>query len=252
MNHRFVSLFIPSWRLVAAGVFAIVIPFSSVVAAPRESVPAVTEVENDCVAIDSAQSNAALSRSENWAKKLTTFQAQFTQESSAAALGASEQSGGQVFFANPGRMRWQYAWPEKQDFVITNDIMRLYQPAMKQLLIDSAKVILSSDLPVAFLSGLATVTEKFSLVRGCKIASPGLQTERIRFELTPKAKGPLTQLHLITEQPSGRVTGSTIIDESDNITTFAFSRIVEGAALKNNQFEIDVPAGTDIQDNRHK
>ena len=60
---------------------------------------------DDCIELPDNESQAAVGRAENWAKSLTTFEAKFIQESSAAALGASEQSGGELAFANPGRMR---------------------------------------------------------------------------------------------------------------------------------------------------
>lgn len=208
--------------------------------------------DDDCRLVATPNALTALSGAESWAKKLTTFQAQFSQESSAVALGASEQSGGTVWYSNPGKMRWTYEWPEKQDFVIVGDKMTLYQPAMNQLLIDSAKTILSSELPVAFLTGIATVTEKFSLVRGCKLDTPGRQSQTVRLELVPKSKSAITALHLTVDSGGSggnRVTGATIIDESDNMTSFTFSRIIEGGPLKRDQFELSVPAGTDVQDN---
>ncbi len=216
--------------------------------------------DDDCDPVAKAAALTALSGAEAWAKKLTTFHAQFTQDSSAVALGASEQSGGTVVYSNPGKMRWTYEWPEKQDFVIDGDTMTLYQPLMNQMLIDSAKAILSSELPVAFLTGIATVTEKFSLVRGCKLETPGREGEKLRLELTPKAKSAITALHLVVdgggamaaERAENRVTAATVIDESDNMTSFTFSRIIEGGPLKRDQFKIEVPTGTDVQDNRKK
>lgn len=214
-----------------------------------------TELDNDCVAVDSSNASAALNAAQAWAKGLTTFQAQFTQESSAVALGASEQSGGEVFFQSPGRMRWRYEWPNKQDFVIEGDTMRLYQPDLNQMLIDSAQKILTSDLPVAFLSGIASVTDKFSLVRGCKVdggigRASELRDSRVRLELKPKQGGAVRRLDLVVEPVKSRVVAASVIDESENITSFSFARIVEGRPLAKDQFELTVPAGTDIQDNR--
>lgn len=214
-----------------------------------------TEVEDDCAPVGIDKASAALNAAQAWAKGLTTFQAQFTQESSAVALGASEQSGGEVFFQNPGRMRWRYEWPNKQDFVIEGDTMRLYQPDLNQMLIDSAQKILTSDLPVAFLSGIASVTDKFSLVRGCK-ADGGIadgkdpRDSRVRLELKPKQGGAVRRLDLVVEPVKSRVVAASVIDESENITSFSFARIVEGRPLAKNQFELTVPAGTDVQDNR--
>jgi len=206
-------------------------------------------IADDCIDIAQAQALTALKNSEAWAKKITTFGARFSQESTNQALGASEQSGGNVLFINPGKMRWQYEWPEQQDFIITENTMQLYQPALKQLLIDSASIILSSDLPVAFLSGLATVTDKFKLVAGCKMRP----SNQVQLTLKPKEKSGITELHLsLDPKNTGRVYGASIIDASENITSFTFSQIIEGKEILADQFVMHVPKGTDVQDNRKK
>ena len=62
------------------------------------------------------------------------FTADFTQTVEAATLGQPLESSGQVFFKRPGRMRWEFAAPEKQTIVADGQTLWVYQPEHHQVL----------------------------------------------------------------------------------------------------------------------
>ncbi|NDC39283.1 MAG: outer membrane lipoprotein carrier protein LolA, partial [Proteobacteria bacterium] len=110
---------------------------------------------------------AALAKVQKRYQGISGVRARFYQDSYLAALNTAESSGGSVVFSKPGRMKWSYARPEPQEFVLREQTIWFYQPEIQQLLVDELSEVLLTDLPVAFLMGVGKLSEGFSLAGGC-------------------------------------------------------------------------------------
>jgi outer membrane lipoprotein-sorting protein len=118
-------------------------------------------------ALDKQGGLARMQQVQDAYKKLSGLHAQFTQTSYLAALDVAEKSSGEVWFSQPGKMRWHYSKPEKQDFVVVDNTFWFYQPEDEQATIDTFKAVALSDLPIAFLMGLGDLSRDFDVDAAC-------------------------------------------------------------------------------------
>ena len=89
------------------------------------------------------------------------FTADFSQTVEAATLGKPLQSTGQVFFKRPGRMRWEFAEPEKQTIVADGKLLWVYQPEHHQVLKTPFRAAFQSATPISFLLGVGQLKDDF-------------------------------------------------------------------------------------------
>jgi outer membrane lipoprotein carrier protein len=187
--------------------------------------------------------------------EVNSIKALFRQESFLQALEISEASTGEVVFARPGKMRWDYAEPEKQQFVFSDNTMWYYQEAQNQVLIDQASNVLLSDLPISFLLGLGDLRRDFELLSACK------KEDGIVLDLKPKSDGKqinsqdteekgLKGFQLLIDSKSALPIGARVLDVGGNITTVVLKDLKLNAALDASIFNSNFPKGVDIQDRR--
>lgn len=182
---------------------------------------------------------------------VTSIKAEFLQDSFLQALDISESSSGTVLFERPGKMRWDYAEPEKQQFLFADDTMWFYQEAQNQVLIDAANQVLLSELPIAFLIGIGDIKRDFTLVTACE------REEGIVLELMPrkeegvagKQEG-LKGFQLLIEPERALPIGARIVDVSGNITTVLLRALELNQKVDVATFAAKFPRGVDIQDRR--
>jgi len=179
--------------------------------------------------------------------KINALKASFTQSSFVAALETSELSSGEVWFQKPGFMKWHYAEPNEQIFVIKKDTLWLYQSSENQVLIDNFKDVIISDLPVAFLMGLGDLKRDFELTQACS-GSDGLV-----LVLKPKrnnANGELKGFSLLVDPQSKLPIGALVTDVAENKTSIILSKIEPQEVLAEDTFSTNFKKGADIIDRR--
>ena len=182
---------------------------------------------------------------------LHSLQAHFVQTSYLAALDHSETSSGTVWFLKQGRMRWEYNHPEPQTFLVRDHTLWLYQPELKQAIVDKFDNLFISDLPVAFLLGIGNIKEDFTLRQACRNSS-GLV-----LELEPKSASSqstneqLRRFFLLVQPDTYLPAGARVFDTGGNTTSIILSSTqADPAAIDDSLFAADFPAGTDISDRR--
>lgn len=178
--------------------------------------------------------------------KLNSLQAAFVQDSYLAALDVSERSSGTMIFERPGRMRWDYANPETQSFVVRDSTVWFYQPREKQVMIDEFRDVLISDIPVAFLMGLGNLASDFSVSRACPAGATTV------LELAPReseAQGQLRGLVLIVDGNRLPI-GAKVTDIGGNVTSIRFTARKLNGTIPAKSFVAEVPPGTDVNDQR--
>lgn len=176
------------------------------------------------------------------------MQAVFAQDSFVAALEISELSTGKVLFSKPGKMKWSYASPEEQVFLVRDQTLWFYQKRENQLLIDDFKNVLISDLPVAFLMGLGNLKNDFNVLRACR------GTDGTIFELSAKSDKndrakELKSFELLVGE-GGLPHGARIRDAGGNSTAIVFTDVVANPVIPDAAFSPDFPKGGDINDRR--
>ena len=179
---------------------------------------------------------------------IAAMQASFEQDSYLAALETNEVSSGSVWFKKPGLMRWNYATPEKQVFLIREHTVWYYQETEKQLLIDKIDQMLLSDLPVSFLFGIGNLTRDFEALSVCKSAAGRVLTLRPRNPSSDELK----EFELLVDAVSALPRGARVTDASGNVTAIELSQINTAQISEDKIFEPDFPSGIDISDKREQ
>ena len=188
-------------------------------------------------------------------RTVRSIKAEFLQSSYLAALEVSETSSGKVAFAQPAQMRWDYQEPEAQVFLFAENTIWFYQQSQNQVLIDSAKQVLLSDLPLAFLMGLGDVARDFSVLAACRRA------EGLVLDLEPKKEGSqsktgdegergLKGFQILVEAERTLPIGARVVDLNGNVTTVLLRNLSINEQLADTLFAATFPKGTDIQDRR--
>lgn len=194
--------------------------------------------------LNAEQGQAALLRAQESYSKLSGLSARFVQNSFLAALEASEVSQGQVRYAKPGKMRWDYEYPRRETFLIDSGDAWFYQPELNQVMIDNLANMTSGDLPLLFLSGVGDLQSQFKLKEACQGKSS------TTLFLTPKSAGALGAVKLVFSNKSGLPERFEVEDVSGNTNSITLSELDVAAAPDVQIFKLEIPKGTDIQDRR--
>lgn len=179
--------------------------------------------------------------------KVTTVASSFGQVAYLSALDVQEVSTGRVWYEKPGKMRWRYESPEVQEFGIAGSAVVLYQEADKQVIVDEAKSVLLSDLPVSFLLGLGNLKRDFTLLEMCDGEGGMLLTVVPKDAKTQEG---VRLLKLAVDKDSLRPLGAEVTDEAGNITTIRLVGPAWNTPISTSELTVSYPKGIDVVDRR--
>lgn len=229
-------------------------PFNSALAQEKISVEEVgSEVLNNGVVASAAaftcsrnlsRDNSYLDKVQAAYAKVEGLRARFSQESFLSSLSLSEQSAGEVLYKRPGKMRWNYTFPESQTFLVRGQEFWFVQPVDRQVTIDRFEKILLTDAPVSFLLGLGDLTKSFKLISICGTGSG------ILLKLEERQAKKLKGFSLLVSDATWLPLGAEVIDSTDNKNRILFSQLTTRGDLTDAEFEFTPPSDFDIQDRR--
>lgn len=171
---------------------------------------------------------------------IKALSAEFTQEVKSRAMAVPQVSTGKVLFKKPGKMRWQYIEPMKDEIVSDGTTVWVWQPDLNQVL--ERKVEESaSKIATDFLSGLGDLKKDFEV----KLAEG---TEKsVRLSLTPRVPQPnLKKLTIEAGRKDMLVTQTVIEDTFGNTTTVSFRDIKVNPTIKDDLFRFTPPKGASV------
>jgi outer membrane lipoprotein carrier protein len=171
------------------------------------------------------------------------FAADFDQEMRIEAGGQVIRSTGKVWFAKPGRMRWEYEEPEKQTIVADGETLWIDQPEDKQVLKAPLAGAFESRTPVSFLFGVARIERDFDAV----LLSPA-ENGALRVQLDSKSadEGSLGSLILEVDEETYDVEAATILDPLGNTTRVTLKDMRRNGTLDDALFRYQRPPGVDV------
>lgn len=200
-------------------------------------------------ALKASDAKAQLEKVQGAYQGVKAISARFLQNSFLAALEAAEVSSGSVWFLKPGQMKWHYAEPEEQIFVVKDETLWLYQAAENQVLIDEFKKVLISDLPVSFLLGLGQLTRDFKIISACR------NEDGLVFELAQHSASEDSELKgfkLLVDPSSYLPKGALVIDVAGNRTAVVLSELETSDKIAPETFSTAFKRGADVIDRRQK
>jgi len=173
----------------------------------------------------------------------TDFKAHFQQESVIKSLGKTQRSGGIVYFKKPGKMRWIYRQPAKQEIISDGRNLWTYRPEDKQVTVTKITQAFQSRAPSTFLAGIGNLKKDFS----ARFVQEPPSEKDYALELTPlEAQGSLEKLFLVVERETFKILRAKIQDAMGNITQISFSKIQFDNRLSDDLFTFTPPKGVEV------
>jgi outer membrane lipoprotein carrier protein len=210
----------------------------------------------ECLAgkkISDSQGRALLDKVQTRYASLAVMHGSFRQDSFVAALEQSESSVGEVWFAKPGRMRWEYTRPQPQTVIIKGEELWLYQPDKRQVLVDDIQQVLLSALPVAFMMGVGNLTRDFEFKGACQSEAGVVVTLEPRKNDDNKGNSSegLEGFLLLVDPSRNIPIGAKITSLGGNVTAIVFSNLsTDSAGVTPRTFVLEYPKGVDVVDRR--
>ena len=199
-------------------------------------------------AVENREGQQILGRIQARYNTINSIQADFRQHSFLTALEVSESSLGKMWYERPGKMRWSYSKPEKQEFIVRDTVLWFYRPEDNQVLIDQFRQLLSSDVPVGFILGIGDLTKDFKLLESCR-KDGGILVKLTPAKASEEEQG-VQQFILRVRDTDYVPSGAQIQDAGGNVTSIEFEAITINGTIAESVFASEFPAGTDIVDKR--
>lgn len=169
---------------------------------------------------------------------LKSFQASFTQTVQDSEGEDIQQSEGEVWIQRPGKFRWNYRSPYRQEVVANGVELWTYDPELEQATVKPIDQVLSIT-PAMLLSGARNLHEIAT------IHAKGVHNNQDWYQVLPLDTGETVdqvQLAFADKQ----LASIRVNDSFGNTTMIHFSQQKKNLALPDQLFSIELPAGTDI------
>jgi outer membrane lipoprotein carrier protein len=171
-------------------------------------------------------------------KDLHTLEADFHQQVLTSEGKLQQESDGHVWILRPGRFRWNYQTPYKQQLVADGRRLWSYDEDLAQVSVQPMDKVFSST-PAMLLSGNEPLEKVFRLQE--QPAKDGQQ----QVLLTPISDdSSVIEVHLFFVK--GVLSRIEASDNFGNTTSFTFSKVVRNAPVDETIFNFVPPPGVDV------
>ena len=169
---------------------------------------------------------------------LLTMQADFDQQVLDGNRQLLQSSQGHMWILRPGRFRWDYETPYKQQLVADGEHLWSYDEELEQVTVQPATDVLTST-PAMLLSGDQPLELLFD------IEESSATTAGQQVTLIPKSDDSnVTRLHV--HFSGNLLTRIEAEDSFGNTTQFIFTRLERNPKLDEKLFSFTPPAGADV------
>jgi outer membrane lipoprotein carrier protein len=173
------------------------------------------------------------------------FSASFRQHYTYVAIGRTEDSEGTVQVKKPGRVRWDYAKPERRTLYIEDKTFWIWRPDDQEAQVkrDFAGDQLSSAF--TFLWGKGDLLKEFSPKA---VPAPEGLPAGDGLELTPLKPTPGVQKLLFVVGKDGQVLASVVTNPQGDVNQIVFSDARVNQGLPDSLFQFAPPKGAYVQE----
>ncbi|MDB4968289.1 MAG: hypothetical protein JWN44_3978 [Myxococcales bacterium] len=170
------------------------------------------------------------------------LRARFEQQMQSPSRAPSKAAG-EVWLKKPGKMRWDYATPEKKLMVSDGATLWVYEPEDEQAYKQDLK---NNSLPaqVSFLLGEGKLDKEFdaSLTK-----LDGLAADDLALKMVPKVgTAAYRYLVFVVDGKSGMVKQTIIYDQQGGTNKLSFVEVQQNKGVDDGKFKFAPPAGTHI------
>jgi outer membrane lipoprotein carrier protein len=166
--------------------------------------------------------------------------AKFDQTLESGMGGRTRKASGQVWLKKPGRMRWDYATPEKKLMVADGSTLWVYEEEDGQAF---KQPMTSSALPaqVSFLVGQGKLSDDF------EATVEKVEGGQVTLKLVPKvASAGYRYLQFVVDETTGQVNETVIYDQQGGTNKLKFTDVKLNQKVEESRFKFSPPAGVKV------
>jgi outer membrane lipoprotein carrier protein len=173
------------------------------------------------------------------------FSADFIHRYQGGVLRKAIAERGHVLIKKPGKMRWEYAAPEKKLFVADGIRIYSYIPDEKQVVVSAQPRDSETSAAALFLAGKGNLARDFtpSFIASPSGTPPGARS----LKLLPRSPQPEYDWLVFTVDPSTlAIQGLLTRDAQGGESAFIFTNLKENTGLADKEFAFSIPRGVDV------
>lgn len=170
------------------------------------------------------------------------FSARFEQMSTLKAMEITDTAEGTIVVKRPGKMRWVYEAPEKQEIVSDGDRLWIYRPQDNQVMVGKAPNFFGDGRGAGFLSDLTSLREQFDIFREADTTEG-----QYHLKLMPHRQNQdITTIHLIIDKETYHVAEVITYNIYEDETRIKLIDIFFSDDIEDQQFSFKIPPGVDV------
>ncbi|MCH8029391.1 MAG: outer membrane lipoprotein chaperone LolA [Candidatus Dadabacteria bacterium] len=174
------------------------------------------------------------------------FHASFEQTAEIKALEKVQKSKGEVWFKKPGKMRWNYYTPNRDEIVSDGSTFWQYDHEEKQVVETSIERVISTQGTTTFLQGLGKIKEQFN----ASFPTKGHRDAKGNYlvDLSPKddSGDEVNRFTIVVDPKSWIVSAIFLYDPFNNKTIVNFSNIEINKGISDSVFKFKIPKGVEV------
>lgn len=174
-------------------------------------------------------------------KASSSLTADFKQVSFNKTGQAGQSSFGKFYLSRPGKFRWNYQKPFKQEIVSNSDKVWFYDADLEQVTVKKLDESLGST-PALLLTGQVDLEQRF------KLEEQGSDDSMNWIKLSPKNEESGFKYILIGLE-NGQLGGMELSDNFGQLTRIYFSNIQINPELNPSLFDFKAPKNADVFEN---
>jgi outer membrane lipoprotein carrier protein len=174
--------------------------------------------------------------------RIRDFTADFVQQYESGVLKRKMTERGTVQIKKPGKMRWDYAEPQKKVFVSDGSQIYLHVPADNQVTVSPVPKQDEATMAVLFLVGKGNLTRDFKVSFAQGAAPAGGHALRLDPRLPERD---YDWLEIVVDDTL-RIQSLKAADRQGGQSTFHFTNFKENVGLSDKTFAFSIPRGADV------
>lgn len=177
-------------------------------------------------------------------EKINNFQALFTQTSEVKALNKTQNAEGEVWFKKPGKMRWNYNTPNKDQIVSDGKTLWFYDEDEEQVVETPLAQVSETQSTTTLLSGLGNIKELFD-TSFAEAEDMNLNGGYL-VDLVPKGDEEYNKVTILVDQNDMMVNTIFLYDPFGNLTIVKLLDIQIDTEVSDSLFSFKAPEGTEV------
>ncbi len=179
-------------------------------------------------------------------EKINDFSSKFTQEATVKALNKVQRAQGDVWFKKPGKMRWNYSRPTKDQIVSDGITIWFYNEEEKQVIESPLSEVIDTPTTTTLISGLGNLKNLFDARFSTN--SPAKENNNSYFiDLLPKDNSEEYSIVTVAvDKGSMLVNTIYLYDPFGNLTTVKLNDMQINNGIPDSLFKFKVPKGAEI------